>query len=185
SLEAAAVNIGTTTRDAAAFDPRAFATPARILTTIDPHVFRFVIQGLQPLTLYQLSMFFPPSPICGTLFWRNSTQGFAVSGGDPVLSAGVAATTQLEVQDPAPNDWVGANPLDFTDVTAASRRFRWRSSVANVIGGELQISTSIFPNRGDFGACDEPDDGVVYRQNVSVVAAEWADIEPIDFHAIV
>ena len=127
----------------------------------------FVIHGLQPLTLYQLSVSTLPNPICGKLFWRNQTRGLAVSGGDPVLIDGVAATTSIEVQHPGTDDWVGGDPLDFTDPAVATRQMRWRSTIPDVIGGELQISTSVFPHLGDFGACDEPEGGIVYRQAVS------------------
>jgi hypothetical protein len=78
--------------------------------------------------------------------------------------------------------WVGGAPLFFTVPAVATRRMRWRSALPDVIGGELQISTSIFPHLGEFGACDEPEGGVVYRQAVSATPGEWADIGPINFN---
>jgi hypothetical protein len=185
TIEAATIDVGPLQRDTAPLDPREAQMTAYVSATTDRHVFSFLIRGLQPLTLYQLSVAVPPSPICGTLFWRNQTRGLARSGGDPVLIEGVAATTSIEVQHPGTDEWVGGDPLDFTDPAVATRRMRWRSTLADVIGGELQISTSIFPHLGDFGACDEPEGGVVYRQAVSAVPGEWADVGPVNFNSIV
>jgi hypothetical protein len=185
NLRAVPLEVDTTRRDAAILDARAVPVQARLTRTSDGHRFNFLIQGLQPATPYQLSISVPPSPVCGTLFWRNDAAGLAVSGGEPVLIEGVAATTSVEVMQPSTDQWVSADPLDFTDPAAASRRLRWRSHVPGVVSGELQISTSVFPNRGDFGACDEPSGGVVYRQYVPAVQGEWSDIAPINFSHVV
>jgi hypothetical protein len=185
TVEAATIDVGPLRRDTAPLDPRAAQRTAWMSSTTDRHVFSFVIRGLQPLTLYQLSVSTPPSPVCGKLFWRNQTRGLAVSGGDPVLIEGVAATTSIEVQHPGTDEWVGGDLLDFTNPAVATRRMRWRSTLPDVIGGELQISTAVFPHLGDFDACDEPEGGVVYRQAVPAVPGEWADVGPIDFNTIV
>ena len=184
-IEAGAIAAGPRPRDTIVSDPRAAPMTARVSETGNRHVFSFVIHGLRPLTLYQLSVSVPPSPICGRLFWRNPARGLALSGGDRVLIEGVAATSSIEVQHPGSDDWLGSDPLDFTDPAAATRRMRWRSTLPDVIGGELQISTSIFPHLGDFGACDEPEEGVVYRQAVSAVPGEWADVGPVNFNSII
>jgi hypothetical protein len=185
TIAAAAIGVGPFHRDTAPLDPRAAQMTARVSPTNDRHVLSFVIHGLQPLALYQLSVSTPPNPVCGKLFWRNQTRGLAVSGGNPVLIEGVAATTSIEVQHPGTDHWVGGDPLDFTDPAVATRRMRWRSTIPDVIGGELQISTSVFPHLRDFGACDEPEGGIVYRQAVSAVPGEWADVGPINFNSIV
>lgn len=184
-LRAEPLLIGERTRDGAALDPRALPLSARVTTTSDPHLFEFRIRGLRPLTLYQLSIAVPPSPICGTLFWRQSMAGLAASGGEPALIEGIAATTSLEVLQPATDQWVGADPVDFTDPAVATRRLRWRSALSGVIGGELQVSTARFPTGGDFGACDEPDDAVFHRQAVPAGDEGWTELPPIDLHSIV
>lgn len=166
-------------------DDRRAANPrARLTATADPHTFGFAIRGLQPTRPYLITIFTPPNPVCGTLFWRGDSNGFAVSGGPPILIEGLAATTQLELYEPLSDAWVGADHLDFTDPVAAMRTLRWRSSVPHVTAGELQISTLRFPTAGEFGACDEPDGGVVYRQQLPAVQQDWSVIESVPFHRI-
>jgi hypothetical protein len=165
-------------------DPRAANVRARLDRTPDPHAFSFVINGLQPLTPHVLTIFVPPSPVCGTLLWRGDSSGLALSGGPRISIEGIALTTHLELYDPIGDAWVGVDHLDFTDPVAGVRTFRWRSSVPGVIRGELQISTARFPTAGEFGACDEPDSGVLYRQRLPAVQNDWSRIDGIDFHRI-
>lgn len=164
-------------------DPRAITRFARFKATDNPHLFRFSIMGLHPRTLYQLGISVPGSP-CGKLFWRGPFQGLAMSGGPAVEIEGLAARTEVEIFDPATEQWVGMDNLQFTDPSAAVRTLRWRSSLAGVTGGELQVSTEAFPTRGAFGACDEPAKGIVYRQQVPVNGGNWTTISDVDFGQI-
>lgn len=165
-------------------DERAANSRARLEATADPHTFSFAIRGLQPIRPYQITIFTPAHPVCGTLFWRGDSNGVAVSGGLPIAIEGVAATTQLEIYDPLGDGWVGVDHLDFTDPVAATRRLRWRSTVPYLTGGELQISTLKFPTAGEFGACDEPAGGVIYRQQVPAVQQDWSVIDALPFQRI-
>ena len=75
NLRAVPLEVDTTRRDAAILDARAVPVQARLTRTSDGHRFNFLIHGLQPATPYQLSISVPPSPVCGTLFWRNDAAG--------------------------------------------------------------------------------------------------------------
>jgi hypothetical protein len=185
NLRAMPLQVATVRSDAAILDARVIDVPARVSHTHDSHLFSFLIEGLKPATAYLLSMDAPATRTCGTWFWRSETRGLAVSGGDSVLIEGIAVTTSLEVQDTSTGQWVGTDAVEFTNPAAASRRLRWRSNLARVVGGELQVSTVEFATRGDFGACDEPEEGIMYRQSVSAVEGEWSELEPIDFNQIV
>jgi hypothetical protein len=167
-----------------AIDPRATDVRARVEKTPNPHAFRFLIQGLRPVTPYHLAIFVPSDTGCAKVFWRSRSNGFVVSGGPSVLIEGIAATTRIEVLQPETQSWVGADHLDFTDPSVATRRFRWRTSVPGAVGGELQISTTAFPNSGNFAACDEPPAGVVYRQLLPIAGDDWVAIPPIPFQRI-
>jgi hypothetical protein len=185
AVNALPLSVRTTGRWSAALDPRADHIRADVTATSDPHVVAFRIRGLHPITLYQLSVFTPPSPVCGRVFWRHDYQGRVVSGGEPVMIEGIAATTSVEVLQPATDQWVGAEPLDITNRATAARRLRWRSLVPGVLSGELQFSTAAFPNRGEFSACDEPDGGVFHRQTVPAAAGDWNDIPLINFNDVI
>ena len=185
NLRAMPMRVATTREDAVGLDVRAIDVAARITRTDDPHLFSFLIHGLQPATAYLLAINAPTTDACGKWFWRSETKGLAVSGGQPVLIEGIAVTTHLEVQEPSTGAWLGADAVEFTNPAAASRRLRWRSSLAGVVGGELQISTVRFPNRGDFGACDEPDEGIMYRRSVAALDGEWTEVEPIDLNQVI
>jgi hypothetical protein len=185
SLRAMPVRVDTTRSDAATLDVRAHDAAARFSRTDDAHLLSFVIHGLQPATPYLLTIAAPVTDRCGTWFWRSDSRGLAVSGGEPVLIEGIAVTTSIEVLRQSTDDWGGADTVDFMNPAAASRRLRWRSTLPGVVGGELQVSTVRFPSRGDVNACDEPEEGIVYRQAVSSLDGEWIELQPIDFNQTV
>ena len=148
-----------------AVDPRATDLIARIARTAEPRTLRFTIHGVQPSKPYHLTIAQLPTGNCDRIFWRGPFAGLVVSGGPRVLIEGFAATTQVEVLDQATDEWIGTDRFSPDD-SSALRWFRWRSSLQNIVGGELQVSTLRFPNEGNFGACDEPLEGIVHRQYV-------------------
>jgi hypothetical protein len=81
-------------------------------------------------------------------------------------------------------DWLGGDDLQFTDAAAAVREFRWKSSLEGVVGGELQVAAAAFPTTGAFGACDEPEDGLLLRRSVAARPGAWAEIDPVDFRQL-
>jgi hypothetical protein len=156
---------------------------ARVATTGDPHVLSFSILGLRPNVLYRLGVMYP-ADLCGKVFWRGPFEGLVVAGAPPIALEGVAARTTVEVLQRGTDEWLGGDDLHFADAEAAQRRFRWRSTLDGVVGGELQVAIDAFPTEGAFGPCDEPEGGVVYRKQVAASEHEWIDIGQLDFRAI-
>jgi hypothetical protein len=183
-LRAHGISFGDSSTREDTVNARAPVFRALIERTRDPHTFTFAIRGLERVSPYDLTILLRPDPGCGKLFWRSPSHGVAVSGAPPILIEGVAATTSVELQELDGEDWVGADHLDFTDPVAASRRFRWRSTVPGAVGGELQISTNPFPIEGAFGPCDEPEGGVVYRQQLVAADVAWMEIDDVRFDRI-
>jgi len=170
-LRAIPLTVGAPGSEPVALDPRQTQLHARVLPTRNPHAHGFSIDGLRPGIPYALSISVPSTSSCPKVFWRSASHGIAV-GGSAVDIEGVAVTTTLEVLDPKTEEWVGADELDFADPQAAKRTLRWRSTLPDVVGGELQISTSKFATAGAFGACDEPGKGVVYRRQLTANETE-------------
>lgn len=178
-VRATPISVGTADSELVPLDPRQTQLRAQIRPTANPHAHVFSIVGVRPALPYRISIFLPPSPICPRVFWRSSSNGLAVGGGPSVDIEGVAVTTRLEVQSAGTGAWVGADELDSTDPAAGTRTFRWSSTVPGIVRGELQVSTRRFPTDGAFGACDEPDGGVVYRQQLPAVQTDggWSPVE--------
>ncbi len=164
-------------------DPRAAERTARLTRTAEPGLFQFSIQGLHAHAAYQLAIEFPPTPVQPKVFLRGLVGGMAMSGGPPVALEGFVARTEVEIQD-SQGAWVGADNLQFNNPDTALRTLRWKSDIPGVVGGELQISTRRFPIRGEFGACDEPEGGVIFRKQLASRGDEWQEIASLDFGAI-
>ena len=175
-------------------NPRATTSMATFATTADPRVLRFRISGLNPGALYQVGVAYPPNPVApaeggmpghGKLFWTGPTHGMVLAGGPAIEFEAFAATTEVEIQELGSGRWVGAADLQFDDPGAAARNLRWRTSIPNVTGGELQVSTEPFPTGRGFGNCDEPTSGLVARKSLIVRggAAEDQEISAFDFGA--
>jgi hypothetical protein len=170
-LRAIPLTVGAPGFEPVALDPRQTQLRARVHPTTNPHAHGFSIDGLRPGIPYAMSIALSSTSSCPRVFWRSASHGIAV-GGSSVDIDGVAVTTTLEVLDPKTQEWVGADELDFADPQAGKRTFRWRSTLPGVVGGQLQISTAKFPTTGAFGACDEPDSGVVYRRQLTANETE-------------
>lgn len=170
---------------------RAGAFDGTVTRTRDPHVFAFVVP-VRAQGVYRLAIGVDNAS-CGRVFWRGSVDGLAATGGPPVHIEGFAARTQIEVRaDPSFRDpdlaspgWVGADAIDVTDAASATRTLRWRSSLPAVQSGELQVAAAPFPTRGPIDACAEPAEGLLLRQAVTGRPGRWAELAPIDFHALV
>ena len=158
---------------------------AHLRRTRDPHVFRFFIAGLDRSKNYQINIGAPPNP-CGKVFWRGPFAGIVSAGTRDVRIEGFAATSELEVFDPIADEWLGAATFSLSDVAngSAVKNFRWRSKIAGAESGEVQIATSAFPREGDFGACDEPDSGIVMRAQVPLDPDGWTDLGSFDFSSL-
>jgi hypothetical protein len=180
-----AVPMGVRSSDGKEFtpDPRARIRSALLAATDEPGLFKFLVTGLQPGTLYRLGVTFPPSPIEPKVFWRGPLDGIVMSGGPPVSIEGFVARTELEILD-THGEWVGADDLQFTDPAAAVRTLRWKSSIPGVTAGELQISTTAFPLTSSLDPCAEPAGGVIYRQQFPVRGTAWQGISSLDFGQI-
>ena len=158
---------------------------ARMMATRFPHRFQFLIHGVPQHTAVELSVSVAEEANCGAIFWRGPFAGIVLGGDTAVSIEGLAATTELEVLQPASDEWAGAEALDFTSLAAGIRQFRWRSRVPGVSGGELQLSSSKFPNEGAFNSCDEPAEGIFYRRAVSGGDGAWTDTGPVSFGEII
>jgi len=162
-------------------DPPTDRLEAVFERTPEPHVYRFLIDAVQPATLYRLRVA-APQRVCGRVFWRGPSEGLAVAGESSVAIEGFAARTTVEVAELGSRNWVGADDLRFDDPVKAVRRFRFRSTLEGVVGGELQVSTEPFPLEGAFGPCDEPRSGIVVRRRIA--ATPRGAIADVDFHEI-
>lgn len=158
---------------------------AHLWRTRDPHVFRFFIAGLDRNKNYQINIGAPPNP-CGKVFWRGPFAGLVAAGTRDVRIEGFAATSELEVFDPVADEWVGATTFSLANVAdgSAVKNLRWRSNVAGAESGEVQIATAAFPREGEFGACDEPDSGIVMRAQVPLDPDGWTDLGSFDFSTL-
>lgn len=157
------------------------AVPKR---TSDPNLFTFSIKGLVPRRAYRLGIKLPLDSTGPKVFWRGLMGGIAMSGAPPVAVEGFVARTEVEILDKDGN-WVGADNLQFNDPETALRTLRWRSSIPGTVAGELQISTRAFPIKGEFGPCDEPEEGIIYRRELPVGrSGEWLELDSLDFAQI-
>lgn len=156
---------------------------AVLRSTAEENVFTFKLRGLKRYRPYRLGVEYPPNPVQPKVFWRGPMGGIALSGGPAVAMELFVARTELEIRD-AHGNWVGADELRFEDPESASRILRWKSSISGIVGAELQVSTRAFPTRGDFGPCDEPEEGIIYREQLQLRGAEWQEIGPLDFGQI-
>lgn len=156
---------------------------ATLTRTDTPNEFRFSIKRLNPHTTYRIGIEFPPNPVLPKVFWRGLMGGIAISGGPPVALEGFVACTQVEILDSQRN-WVGADDLQFTNPETAVRSLRWRSTLAGVVAGELQISTRAFPIKGAIDPCAEPVGSIIYRQQLPGRGGDWQETGPLDFAQI-
>jgi hypothetical protein len=164
---------------------------ARLATTADTHVLRFVIADLVPGRAYHLAIRDVASATgvdfgrCGRLFWKGPFGGFAVAGGAPVTITGYAARTQLEVFSRVADTWVGADAIDFLDEVDSVRTLRWRSNIPDTIEGELQVSLDPFEVVGsEERPCGEPASGIIYTKAVATGRGDWLEITDVDFGRI-
>jgi hypothetical protein len=165
-------------------EPRAAERAAALMKTGEPNEFTFSIMGLHPHTPYRLGIELPPNPIRPPVFWRGLMGGIAMSGAPPVAIEGFVARTEIEIRDSQGN-WVGADDLQFSNSETALRTLRWKSSIRGTVAGELQISTRAFPIKGNFGSCDEPAEGLIYRKEFPAArSGEWQEIGSLDFSQI-
>jgi hypothetical protein len=160
---------------------------ARLFETSDPHVLGFTVSDLQPGRIYHLAVRDADTlrgvdfGRCGRLFWRGPFEGLAAPGSPAVALEAFAARTQVEVLRGGDDTWNGADDLDFDDSASFIRSIRWRTSVADAIGGELQISTEPFAGVGPRGnSCAEPEEGIVYRQQVPASRGGWVQLDPLN-----
>jgi hypothetical protein len=163
-------------------DPRATERTAPLTPTGAPNEFKFSIKGLHPFASYRLGIEFPPDRQA-KVFWRGLMGGIATAGRPPVALEGFIARTEVEIRDRQGN-WVGADDLQFNNPETALRTLRWKSTIPGTVGGELQISTRKFPIKGEFGSCDEPATGLIYRQQFPSRDGDWQEIGALDFGQI-
>jgi len=148
----------------------------------------FTLRGIKRGVLYRLFVGISDTK-CGRVFWRGPEGGLVHAASKRVAIDGFAAQSEIEVFEPESASWVGADHLDFTTPGAALRALRWRSTVPATERGELQVSAAPFPVSGEFGNCDEPEGGIIYRQQLAIdtgrAAGEWQTFDAIDFNQIV
>ncbi|RIK99758.1 MAG: hypothetical protein DCC75_14265, partial [Proteobacteria bacterium] len=147
----------------------------------------FTIGNVKKGTIYKLFIGLSPQ-VCGKVFWRGPADGLVTGGARDVGIEGFAARTEIELFNPSLDAWVGADHLDFTDDAAAVRQMRWRSTLPAVQSAELQLASEPFPTTGNFGACDEPEGGVLYRQELAatpgLAAGGWQAPTELDFRRL-
>lgn len=125
------------------------------------------------------------------LVWSADRDLLVAADDSPLRLHAYAVTAEIEVMTLEGREraqWVGADALEFGDVARATRTFRWRTSIPNVTGGQLQISLKPFPRTGEpgYSPCGNGDEGVIYKADfeADVASGEWTAIPPVDFHAL-
>lgn len=80
---------------------------------------------------------------CPRLAWDVDRDPLVLAGDAPLAFVAYAVPSELEILGAAQGrdreTWVGADAVDFTDPSSATRQLRWRTSVPGATGGELQI----------------------------------------------
>lgn len=181
---ASPITFGAGGREASSPDQRAALPEARFTTTGDPHTLQFVIRGTRPRAIYRLAVGMAPASGCGRVFWRGPALGLVSSGAGRVEIQGVAARTELEIASGMTGEWTGADDVRFSEPNGGLRRLRWRSSLPEITGGELQIATEAFPLDDANSSCAEPPGGIVFRQQLTAGDGRWADVPVLDFGSI-
>lgn len=151
-----------------------------------PNQLQFSFDEARRGQLYKLQVAIAPDACGGKMFWTApKSRSWVVAGERDLDLAGYAARTSIAVlRNDTADKWVGADDLQFTDPQAAIRRIRWKSTLDDVIGGELQISTEPFPTPTSGGATDScamPAKGVFHIQQVGIRGQNWTEIDALDF----
>jgi hypothetical protein len=169
----------------------------------NPQQFTFTVGPVPAGTTHLLDLQF--NEHCGRVFFHGPPQGL-VTAGETVNLDGYAARTRIEVLGEAHGHerperrWLGADAFDFTNPAESIRKLRVQTDLSNVSKFLVQFATERFPIRGpqavraclddgpsvvrtlEFNAATVPPE--MMRVNPNPPRAEWVELPPIDFNAL-
>ena len=159
--------------------------------------YQFSIRGLTPGVPYLIGIRLERwgQGRAPRLVWSSDREPVVIPGESELQFDAYAVRSELAVMgaaNPAYGRkrarWVGADGVDFTDPAAATREFRWRTTLPGVTGGRLQVSVKPFPRvaRGDYSPCGD-ESGLVYSQDFPVTAARprhWTTLPAVNFNTL-
>lgn len=160
----------------------------------DPTHFEFKLSGLVEDLPYRIGVRIEnqDTKLYPRLVWSANHDPLVIAGDTSLFFDAYAVRSEIAVmgtdegRDRA--DWVGADALDFRDPIQGTRTFRWRTSLANVTGGQFQVSLTPFPRVAERGydPCANGDEGIIYRADFEAdePVGEWMELAPVDFHAL-
>jgi len=174
------------------FNPTTRMLFARPTTTDTPGLFAFSFDGADPLSIYRVGVKLDGAAArrCPRFAWYSDRETLAVAGGEPLRIRGFALRSELQMFRPGrggPQEaWVARDNIDFADPAAATKQFRWHTSLPGVTGGILQVSVAPFPKPRDtlrpFDPCATH--SVIYSRSFQAAASGWTDVGSVDFHQI-
>lgn len=126
---------------------------------------------------------------CPRLAWDADREPLVLAGDEPLAFDAYAVPSELEVLGAAERRrgeaWVGGDAVDFLDPARATRQFRWRTSIADATGGELQVSLVPYPRLGTrAGPCAIDEGALIHREAFTAVPGRWSEPIAIDFNVL-
>lgn len=166
--------------------------------------FTFSIAGLSDKLVYRIGVKVrdPSAAKCIRLVWRIDREPLVRPGDAPLRFDAYAVRDAFEVKaDQGYADeiiggqrvgerpqWVGVDGLDYLDAGAAYRQFRWRSDLAGVTGGRLQVSLVPFARVGEaeYDPCRTGTRGAgpILSLDFPAARGRWVNTPAVDFHAL-
>ena len=167
--------------------------------TLSSEGFEFDFRDVTPGALYKVGvkLLGPSASRCRHIVWDVDRDPLVIPGEPDLRFDAYAARSEFAVLGVAEGHrapvWVAADSLDFDSVDPARsvRLFRWRTTLPNVIGGQLQISVEPFPRVGRAAGRFDPcanvggSTGLIYAADFDAVPGAWTTVAPIDFHDLI
>jgi hypothetical protein len=173
------------------FDPSNGARMVHPTSTGAPGEFTFVFDDLEPATIYRIGakLTGETAQRCGRIAWNTNRDSLIVPGDDPLALEAYALRSEFQVLGAASGRrreaWVGAENVDFFDRAAATRQFRWRTTLPDATGGVVQFALRPFPRPGRgrvFDPCDSS--AVFYSRTFQKSQGTWTDIGAINLNQV-
>jgi hypothetical protein len=171
---------------------RSFVVSAARLRGGDASQFEFRLSGIALDVPYRIGVRIDNQDAYPRLAWSANHDPLVLAGDSSLMFDAYAVRSEIEVmnsdQDRDQPAWVAADALDFSDPAQAARTFRWRSTLADVTGGQLQISLEPFPRiaRQGYAPCANGDEGIIYKQDfdADVASGQWVTLPSVDFNVL-
>ncbi len=154
--------------------------------------FAFRVMGVSTKFPYRIGLKLDHQELYPRLVWSASRDPLAAAGDTSLHFDAYAVRSEIEVMGGAEGreraDWVAADNLEFSDRALALRSFRWRSTLPDVTGGQIQVSFEPFPRIAaqNYDPCANGDEGILFRQDfeADVASGEWVTPPTVDFHTL-